>query len=91
MKQQKHENGDVIINMNQSNANLIKVLFERTSRLTDSATYDITAWSLPFVYGIKTYGLNAYVTSGTFRQSQWFVLPNRSLRLLWLMPSNGQA
>ncbi|WP_127124622.1 M14 metallopeptidase family protein [Pseudoflavitalea rhizosphaerae] len=61
----KAESGDVIINVNQSNANLIKVLFERTSKLTDSATYDITAWSLPFVYGINTYGLNAYVTNGS--------------------------
>ena len=61
----KAENGDVVVNMNQSNSNLIKVLFERTSKLSDSATYDITAWSLPFVYGINTYGLNAYVTSGS--------------------------
>lgn len=57
----KGEPGDIVINANQSNANLIKVLFERTSKLSDSATYDITAWSLPFVYGVNTYGLNFYV------------------------------
>lgn len=59
----KGETGDIVINANQTNANLLKVLFERTSKLTDSATYDITAWSLPFVYGVNTYGLNAYVTN----------------------------
>lgn len=52
---------DIIINANQPNANLLKVLFERNSRLTDSVTYDITAWSIPFVYGLTTYGLNNYV------------------------------
>ena len=53
---------DIVINANQPNSNLISVLFEKNSRLTDSATYDITAWSVPYVYGLETYGLNAYVT-----------------------------
>ena len=61
----KLEAGDVIVNSNQSNSNLIKVLFERNSRISDSVTYDITAWSMPYVYGLKTYGLNNYVTNGT--------------------------
>jgi len=55
--------GDIVINTNQSKSNLIKVLFERTSKITDSATYDITAWSLPFVYGLKAYGLKDYVNN----------------------------
>ncbi len=59
----KAERGDVVINMNQPNANMAKVLFERQSKITDSATYDITAWSLPFVFGINAYGLPAYVTA----------------------------
>ncbi|MEO6313981.1 MAG: M14 metallopeptidase family protein [Chitinophagaceae bacterium] len=54
--------GDIVINANQSRSNLLRVLFERTSKITDSATYDITAWSLPFVYGLKAYGLKEYFT-----------------------------
>ena len=53
---------DVVINVNQSHSNLVNVLFERSSRLSDSATYDITAWSVPYVYGLETYGLSNYVT-----------------------------
>ena len=53
--------GDMVINANQGRSNLIKVLFERTSKLSDSATYDITAWSLPFAYGLKAFGLKDYV------------------------------
>ncbi len=58
----KTTSGDIAINANQSKANLIKVLFERVSKLSDSATYDITAWSLPFAYGLKTYGVKNLVT-----------------------------
>jgi hypothetical protein len=59
--------GDIVINANQPRSNLLRVLFERTSRISDSVTYDITAWSVPYVYGLQTYGLNAFVsgTAGT--------------------------
>lgn len=40
---------------------LAKVLFEPRTRLVDSASYDITAWSLPFVYGLLTYGVKESV------------------------------
>ncbi len=57
----KAEAGDIVVNTNQSKSNLIKVLFERNSKISDSATYDITAWSIPFAYGLKAYALNNYV------------------------------
>lgn len=41
----------------QPKSRLVKVLMEPTSFLSDSATYDITAWSLPYVYGVKAYAL----------------------------------
>ncbi|KIC89434.1 M14 metallopeptidase family protein [Flavihumibacter sp. ZG627] len=59
----KAEKGDIVINVNQPKGNFIKVLFERTSKLSDSATYDITAWSVPFAYGLKTYGVANYITA----------------------------
>jgi len=60
--------GDIVINTNQSRSNLLRVLFERTSRISDSVTYDITAWSVPYVYGLQAYGLNAYVAAGNAPQ-----------------------
>ena len=59
---------DIVINSNQAHSNLISVLFEKNSRLSDSATYDITAWSVPYVYGLETYGLNSYV-AGTSKEA----------------------
>ena len=52
------EPGDLVIPASQPNANLLKVLMERQSRISDSATYDITAWGLPYAYGLRTYGVN---------------------------------
>ena len=47
--------GDIIISAFQPRSALIKVLFEPKPKLVDSATYDITAWALPYVYGLTTY------------------------------------
>lgn len=58
----KTDGRDIVINMNQPKSNLVRVLFERNSKLSDSATYDITAWSLPYAYGVQAYGLNNYFT-----------------------------
>ncbi len=51
------ENGDLVVSAYQSQANLVKVLFEPKAVLEDSVTYDITAWSIPLAYGIETFGL----------------------------------
>lgn len=48
---------DVVISAYQPKSTLLKILFEPTSALEDSATYDITAWSLPYAFGLQTYGL----------------------------------
>ena len=46
---------DLIIPNSQPKGKLVDVLLERTTKLSDSLTYDITAWSLPFVYGLDAY------------------------------------
>ena len=50
------DNSDLLIQSQQPRSALIKVLFEPKSKLIDSNTYDITAWSLPYVYGLKAFG-----------------------------------
>jgi hypothetical protein len=41
----------------QPKSALVKVLFEPQSKLSDSLTYDITAWSLPYIYGAQSYAV----------------------------------
>jgi hypothetical protein len=46
---------DIVISAVQPKSALIKVLFEPSTVLVDTLAYDITAWSLPYAYGLKTY------------------------------------
>lgn len=48
---------DIILSAHQTQSNLLKVLFEPETKLQDSLTYDLTAWALPYAYGLQTYGL----------------------------------
>ena len=48
----------LVISSNQTKGKLAHVLLEPRTKLSDSLTYDITAWSLPYAYG-----LNANATS----------------------------
>ncbi len=59
----KTDGNDIVINTNQPNSTLLKVLFDKNPKLTDSVTYDITAWSVPYMFGVTTYGVNANVPS----------------------------
>jgi hypothetical protein len=49
------KNYTLAVSMYQPKSSLAKVLFEQKSKLTDSATYDITAWSIPYGYGVECY------------------------------------
>jgi hypothetical protein len=48
---------DIVISAYQPKAVLLNVLLEPKTFVADSNTYDITAWSLPFAYGLKAYGV----------------------------------
>ncbi len=54
---------DLVISAYQPSSTLLKILFEPKSALEDSVTYDITAWSLPYAYGLSTYGLTTRLNS----------------------------
>ncbi len=49
------EKNDLIVDPHQPASRLVHVLFNPHSLPSDSLTYDITAWSLPYAFGLKTY------------------------------------
>jgi hypothetical protein len=49
------ETGDLVVPAAQPKARLARVLFERQPALSDSLTYDITAWALPFAFGMEAH------------------------------------
>ncbi|GAA3999378.1 M14 family metallopeptidase [Hymenobacter fastidiosus] len=55
---------DLVVSMYQPKSTLVKVLFEPQSRVEDSLTYDITAWALPYAFGLKAYALRDKLEPG---------------------------
>lgn len=52
---------DIVIPSAQTHSVLLNVLLEPQTELSDSATYDITAWSLPYAYGLGAYATTTRV------------------------------
>lgn len=48
---------DIVISAAQPKSVLIQVLFEPQSALSDSVTYDITAWAVPYMFGVQAFAL----------------------------------
>ncbi|MFS4467639.1 M14 family metallopeptidase [Maribacter sp. 2210JD10-5] len=57
----------MIISSDQPKSTLVKVLFEPQAKLSDSVTYDITAWSLPYAYGLDAIATENIIISQTNR------------------------
>ncbi|WPU94469.1 M14 metallopeptidase family protein [Mucilaginibacter sabulilitoris] len=60
---------DMVINAHQPKAVLLHVLLEPKTFIADSNTYDITAWALPYAYGLKAYGVKESLKPASSRQS----------------------
>jgi len=76
----KSDNGDLnsgentlVVSTNQPKAKMVKVLFEPKTKLADSLTYDITAWSLPYAYGLDAVA-STKIISGSEK------LPNQNIQ-----------
>ena len=52
---------DIVIPTMQQRGTLVNVLFEPVTELSDSVTYDITAWALPYAYGLQAIASKAAV------------------------------
>jgi hypothetical protein len=59
--------GDLVISTAQPKGVLARVLFEPEAALADSATYDITAWALPYAYGLEAVVTTETIPTSTFQ------------------------
>ena len=55
---------DIVVPGAQPKGVLAKVLFEPNTVVVDSNTYDITAWALPYAYGLNAYATKAAIPLG---------------------------
>jgi hypothetical protein len=61
------EKGDLLISAFQPQSHFIQALFEPKTRSTDSLSYDLTAWALPYVYNLKAFALADKITPDTMK------------------------
>jgi hypothetical protein len=48
-------NNDIVISMYQPKSTLANILLEPRTTIVDSLTYDLTAWAVPYIYGVEAY------------------------------------
>ncbi|RYU96489.1 M14 metallopeptidase family protein [Emticicia agri] len=60
----KVEANDLIVSTYQPKGTFVKILFEPKTTLEDSLTYDITAWGLPYAYGLKAFATKEKLSVG---------------------------
>ncbi len=49
--------GDLIVDARQPQSSLLQVFMDPNPELSDSLTYDITTWALPYAYGLEAYAM----------------------------------
>ncbi|MEJ5993918.1 M14 family metallopeptidase [Pedobacter sp. Du54] len=88
----KVERNDLIVNLQQPHSVMANVLFEPQTFVTDSNTYDITAWALPYAYGLNAYGVKEAITGNfNFIEEKKEVMPVINKPYAWVIPWNAVA
>ncbi|HAT69603.1 MAG TPA: zinc carboxypeptidase, partial [Flavobacteriaceae bacterium] len=64
----KMTTSSLIISANQPKGKMVTTLFEPQTKIADSLTYDITAWSIPYAYGLDAVATTKSVSGNTSRQ-----------------------
>ncbi len=57
----KKELGDILISAYQPQSRLMQVLFEPDSKASDSLSYDLSAWALPYAYNLRAYAIEEQI------------------------------
>lgn len=53
------QDSDLVVSAYQPKSTLVQILFDPKPNLSDSITYDITSWALPYSYGLEAYALTS--------------------------------
>ena len=63
----KINTNDLVVSTYQPKSNFVNALFEPKTKLSDSLTYDITAWSLPYARGLEAYATETKLSVQPFK------------------------
>jgi len=59
----KISQNDLIVPTNQPKGKMVKVLFDLEAKLSIPVTYDISAWSIPFAYGLQGFSTKVEINT----------------------------
>ena len=59
------EKGDILISAFQPQSHFVQALFEPNTKASDSLSYDLTAWALPYVYNLKAFAITDKILPDT--------------------------
>lgn len=83
---------DIVISTVQPRGNLVSVLFEPNTVVVDSNTYDITAWALPYAYGLSAYAIKTRLDVDNMNYSTVSLPVNEAENFYgFVIPWNGKA
>jgi putative lipoic acid-binding regulatory protein len=80
---------DLVISAVQPKSALVRVLFEPKSKISDSATYDITAWSMPYAYGLETFGVKEKLSVNLGYAPATFAIATATNAYAYAVPYNS--
>ncbi|MGD1945095.1 MAG: M14 family zinc carboxypeptidase [Croceivirga sp.] len=63
------DSNTLVVSTDQAKGTMVKVLFEPNAKLSDSLTYDITAWSLPYAYGLEAIASTNIIDTTSSREN----------------------
>jgi hypothetical protein len=61
--------GDILVSVDQEKGTLATVLLEPKTHLSDSLTYDVTAWNLPYAFGIDAFASESKINGKPFSKT----------------------
>ena len=84
-----NETPKLVVSTNQMKGKLVKVLFEPQTKLNDSLTYDITAWSLPYAYGLNAMASKNLVPAGDTLPGEPYTSVGTENAVAWITDWNS--
>ena len=85
------EPNDLVIQVDQVKSVLTQILFEPNPKLSDSLSYDITAWAMPYAYGVESYALKNKFTGKTKNKITTKELHQSAKAFAYYIPWNNRT
>jgi hypothetical protein len=82
---------DIIVSAYQPKSMLTQTLFEPQPTLSDSLTYDISSWALPYAYGVQAYALDARLEGDPYEAPVFTPNTTQTQALAYIAPWHAKV